>query len=283
MLKEVYRMQKMFNNRVLGFDILRIEREEDRIKWLRNYLTAYDQELKELLESLDIRAVLVGAGKSAGHGRLAGFENAPAERVTDVQNIKIEIVDMLHFLISMFQVIGEKEVEDTGLQGGPASIEQYFSGLRRGFEERYGEPLAPPAAAGIDSRLVLIACMDLVSLGALLDCTAWKWWAKQRVRWDEARRLLYEEIFPHWCMMAMASGMDAAEAQELYFRKNRLNFERQEKGYKEGTYEKVDGEGVEDNKKLFRANAGRLSTGKVTPRTRGRYRRSSCSPSRRPT
>jgi hypothetical protein len=238
MLKDVYRMQRMFNNQVIGFDILRIEREEDRIRWLRNYLTAYDQELKELLESLDIRAVL--------------REPREGGKAPDVQNIKVEIVDMLHFLISMFQVVGEKEVEENGLKGRPAGIEDYFSGLRSDFEAACGEPLAPSSDAELNRRLIFIACLDLKSLGALLDCTAWKWWAKQQVRWDEVRRLLYEEIFPHWCEMAMASGMDAAEAQELYFKKNRLNFERQEKGYKDGTYEKVDGEGMEDNKKLFR-------------------------------
>ena len=32
MLNEVYRMQRLFNNQVIGFDILAIEKEEDRIR-----------------------------------------------------------------------------------------------------------------------------------------------------------------------------------------------------------------------------------------------------------
>ena len=96
MLDEVYRMQRLFNNKVIGFDILAIEREEDRVKWFRNYLTAYDQELKELLESLDRDWILRGA---------------PGQGALDRNNIKVEIVDMLHFLVSMFQVIGEKGLD----------------------------------------------------------------------------------------------------------------------------------------------------------------------------
>ena len=35
----------------------------------------------------------------------------------------------------------------------------------------------------------------------------------------------------------------------LYFKKNELNFKRQDEGYSEGTYQKVDDQGVEDNQK----------------------------------
>lgn len=237
MLKEVYHMQRMFNNKVIGFDILGIDREEDRIKWFRSYMTAYDQELKELLESLHAGRVL-GAGKE------------PEE--LDIKNIKIEIVDMLHFLVSMFQVIGEKEVENESLDGRPGSFQHCFEILKDDFKVRQGATLTADTGEQVNSRLIFISIQNLVSLGRLLDCLAWKWWARQKVSWDKVRTLLYGEIFPQWCMMAMASGMSAAETEELYFKKNKLNFERQQKGYKEGTYKKVDEEGKEDNLKLFK-------------------------------
>ena len=238
MLKEVYRMQRMFNNKVIGFDILAIEKEEDRIKWFRNYLTAYDQELKELLESLNIRWV-------------AGRDKVEAGSL-DIMNIKVEVVDMLHFLLSMFQVIGEKEVRSERLGHSPADLNAYFEALRSDFEKANGEELAGRTEEQINRMMVLVAHENLVFLGKLLDCIAWKWWAKQQVRWDEVKTLLYDRIFPQWCMMAIASGMSAEGTEELYFKKNRLNFERQQKGYKEGTYNKVDEDGREDNVKLFK-------------------------------
>ncbi|MFH1435370.1 MAG: dUTP diphosphatase [Pseudomonadota bacterium] len=238
MLKEVYHMQRMFNNKVIGFDILAIEKEEERIKWFRNYLTAYDQELKELLESLDIR-------------RVAGCGKAQAGSL-DLRNIKVEVVDMLHFLLSMFQVIGEKEVSSERLGGRPADLNAYFDALRSDFMKANGEELAGRSEEQINRMMVLVAHENLVSLGKLLDCIAWKWWARQQVKWDEVKSLLYDKIFPQWCMMAIASGMSADDTEELYFKKNRLNFERQQKGYKEGTYNKVDEEGREDNVKLFK-------------------------------
>lgn len=238
MLKEVYHMQRMFNNKVIGFDILAIEKEEDRIKWFRNYLTAYDQELKELLESLKIRWV-------------AGCEEPEAGSL-DIKNIKVEVVDMLHFLLSMFQVIGEKEVCSDRLGGSPADLGAFFDALGSDFKKANGEELAGRSEQQVNRMMVLVAHENLVCLGKLLDCIAWKWWAKQQVKWDEVKSLLYDKIFPQWCMMAIASGMSAAETEELYFKKNRLNFERQQKGYKEGTYDKVDEEGKEDNVKLFK-------------------------------
>jgi len=237
MLDEVYRMQRLFNNKVIGFDILAIEKEEDRVKWFRNYLTAYDQELKELLESLDRDWIIRGE---------------PGDRALDRNNIKVEIVDMLHFLISMFQVIGEKGIDPSSFAGRSIDFAGYFEGLRSAFEKEHGLKLQESSDRAVNASLLFLSCQNLVALGGLLDCLAWKWWAGQMIDWHKVRRILYESIFPQWCLLAMASGMSAPETEDLYFRKNRLNFERQEKGYKEGTYRKVDEQGREDNEKLFK-------------------------------
>lgn len=237
MLDEVYRMQRLFNNKVIGFDILAIEKEEERVKWFRNYLTAYDQELKELLESLDAEWIIRGA---------------PGGVTLDRNNIKVEIVDMLHFLLSMFQVIGEKGLDPSSFTGQSIDFQGYFEGLRGAFEKEHGVELGEGTDQAVNARLLFLSCRNLVSLGGLLDCLAWKWWAGQKVDWARVRQILYESIFPQWCLLAMASGMSASETEELYFKKNRLNFERQEKGYKEGTYSKVDEQGREDNEKLFK-------------------------------
>ncbi len=253
MFEEVYRLQRELNNRVLGFDIMQITSEEEKLKWFRNYLTAYDQELKELVGSMDLTLLwgdsfLRNARKQ--EGKLVG--DTAVNVMVDIQNVRIEIVDMLHFLVSMFQVIGEKNLTPPGSEGRSNDVERYFSTLRESFEARYGRTLMAATDSERIVRIVFIACLDFISLGALLDCTAWKWWAKQELNWSEAKRILYDEIFPHWCLLVMAAGMDAVGVQDLYCKKNRLNFERQEKGYKTGIYEKTGRNGVEDNKKLFR-------------------------------
>jgi len=236
MMKDVFDMQRKLNKKVLGFDILKIEKEEDRITWLRNYLTAYSQELSELLESLDLNLIL----------------DKKSEVIKpDIENIKIEIVDMLHFLVSMLQVLGEEELDENLLQGKPSNLDDYFLKLAMDYEKENTVSLVSSSVPYVFRNLIFLACNDFVSIASLLDCTAWKWWAKQEIKLEEAKKIIYEKIFPHWCMMTIASGMNASSVQQLYFKKNMLNVKRQEEGYKSGKYEKVGRDGIEDNRKLF--------------------------------
>ena len=49
-----------------------------------------------------------------------------------------------------------------------------------------------------------------------------------------------------WVSMCTIANMDAKEVFELYAKKNKLNFKRQDEGYKEGSYDKYKN-GVVDN------------------------------------
>ena len=238
MLIDVYDAQRALNQRTVGFDVCCIEDEDTRLTWFRNYLTAWDQELKELLESLDRNAVF-------GGGLADGF-------VLDVKNVQVEVVDMLHFLMSLFQVIGEPEIRTERVDGQPGSFDAFLARLAAEHEDLYGLGIL---SAGDDESmnrlLVLHGLHAAVETGQVLDRVQWKWWAKQGSRWDEALDDLYAKLFPRWCHLVLASGMDGAGVRGLYMKKNRLNFERQEGGYKEGTYRKTDESGLEDNVKLF--------------------------------
>tara|TARA_B100000586_G_C19904357_1_gene340483 strand:+ start:168 stop:584 length:417 start_codon:yes stop_codon:yes gene_type:complete len=81
-----------------------------------------------------------------------------------------------------------------------------------------------------------------------IDSLNWKWWKKDDDDWDNAKVELVDMLH-FWVSMCTIAGMDAAEVMTLYFKKNDLNFKRQDEGYQEGTYQKVDADGVEDNQK----------------------------------
>lgn len=76
----------------------------------------------------------------------------------------------------------------------------------------------------------------------------WKWWKKDQEDWENIKVELVDMLH-FWVSMCTVAGMDARQVVELYFKKNKLNHQRQEQGYKEGSYNKYDADGVEDNVK----------------------------------
>jgi dimeric dUTPase (all-alpha-NTP-PPase superfamily) len=86
-----------------------------------------------------------------------------------------------------------------------------------------------------------------------IDSLNWKWWKKDKDDWDNAKVELVDMLH-FWVSMCTIAGMDAEEVMTLYFKKNDLNFKRQNEGYKEGTYQKVDKDGIEDNQKYVLAS-----------------------------
>ena len=79
-----------------------------------------------------------------------------------------------------------------------------------------------------------------------VDSLSWKWWKKQDDDWDNMKVELVDMLH-FWVSMCTVAGMDAKEVLDLYFKKNKLNHKRQNEGYKEGSYQKVDEAGLEDN------------------------------------
>jgi dimeric dUTPase (all-alpha-NTP-PPase superfamily) len=84
-LRELFRMQKALNERI-G---VRTEgmSEEDKTKWLLNYCRAMSQEIAELTDSVPWKW-------------WAKYQKF------DEQNARVEVVDLIHFLISLAQVLG---------------------------------------------------------------------------------------------------------------------------------------------------------------------------------
>lgn len=84
-LRELFRMQQALNQRI-GVDTSAMD-EAEKTRWILNYCRAMGQELAELTDSVPWKW-------------WAKYQKF------DEQNARVEVVDMLHFLISMAQVLG---------------------------------------------------------------------------------------------------------------------------------------------------------------------------------
>jgi len=84
-LEEIFKLQENLNQRI-GVDTTKLD-EEGQIKWTLNYTRAMSQELSELIDSVPWKW-------------WAKYQKF------DIQNAKIEVVDLFHFLVSLAQTLG---------------------------------------------------------------------------------------------------------------------------------------------------------------------------------
>ena len=79
-----------------------------------------------------------------------------------------------------------------------------------------------------------------------IDSLNWKWWKKDKDDWDNVKVELVDMLH-FWVSMCTIAGMDAQDVFDLYQKKHQLNVKRQDEGYKDGSYQKYDENGVEEN------------------------------------
>lgn len=84
-LRLIFRMQEELNRRI-GVDTRRMS-EDEQVHWVLNYCRALSQEIAELTDSVPWK----------WWARYQSFDH---------QNARVEVVDMLHFLVSLAQVLG---------------------------------------------------------------------------------------------------------------------------------------------------------------------------------
>lgn len=84
-LREIFRMQKALNERI-GVHTDNMD-EAERTKWILNYCRAMTQEIAELTDSVP-------------------WKWWAKYQTFDLQNARVEVVDLFHFLISSAQVLG---------------------------------------------------------------------------------------------------------------------------------------------------------------------------------
>lgn len=123
----------------------------------------------------------------------------------DYQNETVELVDILHFVLSMGLVLKFDEFNATFL------IE---------------EDIYRKDEITIDARL-----HDLQnSIAAISDCTQRKWWGKKEVDWESAE-IEYITLLYNFSYLVFDMGLTLEQIYDVYCQKNQVNHERQNKGY----------------------------------------------------
>ncbi len=84
-LDEIFTLQKQLNQRI-GVDTDALDEAGQR-EWVLNYTRAMSQELAELVDSVP-------------------WKWWAKYQTFDLQNARVEVVDLLHFLVSLAQVLG---------------------------------------------------------------------------------------------------------------------------------------------------------------------------------
>lgn len=86
-MDQIFEMQKSLN-KIIGVDTDDISKDPKRqAEWIQNYCRALGQETAELLDSTP-------------------WKWWAKYQTMDVQNAKVEVIDLLHFVISAAQVLG---------------------------------------------------------------------------------------------------------------------------------------------------------------------------------
>jgi dimeric dUTPase (all-alpha-NTP-PPase superfamily) len=129
----------------------------------------------------------------------------------DIQNKKIEIIDVLHFLMSTWLMLGEKE----------AITELVNSYVPEKF----------PDGSNLKNILRYHASYTTFCFEGVLNKAVYSGLCLLNVLMEE-------------------SDMTWEDLENGYFLKNNLNHQRVENGYQEGNYAKHDANGHEDNRKL---------------------------------
>ena len=70
-------------------------------------------------------------------------------------------------------------------------------------------------------------------LAELVDSVPWKWWAKYQEFDQQNARVEVVDLFHFLISLAQTLGMSADDVYQAYVKKNKVNHERQDSGYKE--------------------------------------------------
>jgi dimeric dUTPase (all-alpha-NTP-PPase superfamily) len=111
-LENIFDLQEQLNLRI-GVDMEKMN-DDERAKWILNYVRAMQQELAELTDSVPWKW-------------WAKYQEF------DKQNAKVEIVDLFHFLISLAQVMGmsAEDVHEAYLKKNQVNHDRQDSGYSK--------------------------------------------------------------------------------------------------------------------------------------------------------
>jgi dimeric dUTPase (all-alpha-NTP-PPase superfamily) len=193
-MEEIFKRQRqlnVFTLKNIGLDYEHtIGHPDQKPGWIENYRKALSAELAELIREVD-------------------------EHGIGTQNGKVEIVDMLHFLVSLSHIVGV-------------------------------EPHQIPLFAGaVDGGTFCTCAMrTFLALDDLQSSLKWKWWAKGGgFKPDKARDavLVLWQCFAEHCVLF---ALDFQTLKKIYMAKNQINFKRQDQHYNEDTKTEEDNQAL---------------------------------------
>ena len=83
------------------------------------------------------------------------------------------------------------------------------------------------------TKWILNYCRAMTQeISELTDSVPWKWWAKYQKFDEQNARVEVIDLFHFLISSAQVLGMTADDVFEAYVKKNQVNLERQESGYK---------------------------------------------------
>lgn len=189
-MREIFEMQWRLNIHTLaniGKDFEQTMADPDqKVVWIENYRKALSAELAELIKEVSENGIGSGNGK-------------------------IEVIDILHFLVSLSQIVDVRPEETPG-----------FGVSRNGvsFQE--------------------CAINTFLALDELQNSLKWKWWAKGGgFKPDKARDAVLD-LWKSFVLTCGLFGLEFAEVKGIYVQKNRVNFQRQDHDYNEDTKTEAD-------------------------------------------
>ena len=194
-MEEIFRLQRqlnIFTHKNMGGDYEEtISHPGEKLIWIENYRKALSAELAELIREVE-------------------------EHGVGTQNGKIEIIDMLHFLVSLSHIVGVDPHQ-----------------------------IPPAAAVAKGDTFASCAIRTFLALDNLQNSLKWKWWAKGGgFKPDKAREAILAlwQCFAECCALF---GLDFHTLKKIYIAKNRVNFLRQDRHYNEDTKSEEDNQAIE--------------------------------------
>jgi dimeric dUTPase (all-alpha-NTP-PPase superfamily) len=192
-MKEIFDLQWKLNEYTLkniGLDYAEaVADPELKAVWLENYRKALSAELAELLR--DVQEHGIGS-----------------------KNGMIEVVDMLHFLLSLSHIVAIDPAEVT---------------IR--------------AVNGVSFDDCVLK--TFLALDTLQNSVKWKWWAKGGGYKEDQARQGVLQLWKCFEEMCAVFSMDFDAVKRVYMAKNALNFKRQDQSYNEETKTEADNQALE--------------------------------------
>ena len=194
-MEDIFKFQRqlnVFTLRNIGLDYEHtITHPSEKLLWIENYRKALSAELAELIREVE-------------------------EHGIGTQNGKVEVVDMLHFLVSLSHILGL---------------------------EPYEVPTV--VAASNDDTFCYCTMRTFLALDDLQNSLKWKWWAKGGGFKPEKARNAVVELWHCFAAICLLFSMDLQILKKIYIAKNQVNFMRQNQHYSEDTKTEEDNQALE--------------------------------------